>query len=399
MPDISKYAQFIERMQKLREQPLPAELLACIDKESLMAIVDNITKDMSNQKRFKGLKPYDACRVKRKHSGLARAYCVLRDPLGNYQCILETKSKNAANKKQTIETAEGGFKIGKPAWRLDGKNGPSPHFSLLLMLKEKGQYTDINDKDVIKKLKALKAEIELPWEFDKEVGLQRNTLGEVYENSKGLVASIYSKKGIPLNNALKNKELSVKEREEIGLSLLKTLTKLHEREIVFQDLKPANVLLFRKKNGHLKVRLSDPGHVSRPSKKETSVATSGYESPEIAIAHSVKDTYYHNYFKKRYAKEGLSLGKKMANKIERELKKKGALKDIAELKKSGLKAAKENDMWAMGVTLFKLFNNRKPRTIPTDPRLAGFFAAREERLTAAQALAQWTEPKRKKRIY
>lgn len=399
MSDNFEYDQFLERIQKLKKGNLPNELLACIDRTSLMAIVDNITKDISNKRRFKGLKPNSACRVKRKHSGLARAYCVLRDPLGNYQCILETKSKNAANKKQTIETAEGGFKKGKPAWRLDGKNGPEPYFSLLLMLKEDGQFSDINDKDVIKKLKALKAEIGLAWEFDKEVGLQRNTLGEVYVTSKGLVASIYSKKGMPLNKTLKQEKLSLAEREQIALSLLKTVAKLHRKKIVYQDLKPANVLLFRKKDGSLKVRLTDPGHVSRPSKKEISVATSGYESPEIAIAHSVKDTYYHSYFKKSYANKGLSLGKKLANKIERELKAQGAVKQIIELKETGLKANRANDMWAMGVTLFKLFNNKKPRTIPTDRRYAGFFASQDKRLTADEALAQWTAPKPKKRIY
>lgn len=337
--------------------------------------------------------PGQSVRISKKHSGLKRTFCVLRDLEGKYQCILETKSKNAANEKHVIETAEGGFKIGKPAWRLDGKNGPKPFFSLLLSLKENGKLADLNDKEVIKKLAALKAEIALPWEFDKQAGLQRNTLGAVYVNNKGLVVSVYSKKGMPLNKVLKKDKLTLEEREEIALSLLKTIARLHRRKIVFQDLKPANILLFRKKNGTLKVRLTDPGQVSKPGFAETSVATAGYESPEIALAHSAPDTDYYDYFKKEYKKKGASLGKKVSDKFEKQLKDSGDSKTLEQQKIKGLQATPANDMWAMGVTLFKLFRNSKPRTIPTDKRFAGFFAPSATRLTADQALQTWESNK------
>ncbi len=392
-----QYYQFIERIKKLKSRTLPKDLLACIDKKSLMDIVDDILEDMTHQKRMKGLMPNQGCRFFKKHSGLARTFSVLRDPDGNFQCILETKSKNAANKKQTIENAEGGFKIGKPAWRIDAKNGPQPYVSLLLVLKKNGKLSDLNTSKVMKKLKELKEEIALPWDFDKTAGLQRNTLGAVYVNKKGLVASIYSKKGIPLNQALKKKTLSNVEREKIALSLLNTMSKLHRQKIVFQDLKPANILLFNKKSGDLKVRLTDPGQVSKPSRKEISVATAGYESPEIALAHTLPHTFYHDYYQKAYKNHGLSLGKKMAIKWEDAQKNKGATKIIEHHKVQGLKAHPANDMWAMGVTLFKLFRNHKPRNIPTEQRFAGFFKPRGSRITADEALAQWK--KSKKTIY
>lgn len=392
MPN-SQYYEFIERIKKLKSQPLPKELLACINKKSLMAIVDDILSDMTHQKRMKGLMANQACRFFKKYSNLARAFCVLRDPQGNYQCILETKSKNAANQKQSIEIEEGGFKTGKPAWRLDAKHGPQPYFSLVLVLKENGTLSDLTDPQIVKKIKELKEEIALPWEFDKEVGMQRNTLGAIYVNKKGLVASIYSKKGTPLNKAIKNKILNDEQRGAIAISLLNTINKLHQRKVVFQDLKPANILLFTKKNGTLKVRLTDPGHVSKPSRQEISVATAGYDSPEIALAHCVPETLYHDYYKDEYKKKGLSLGKKEANKWEKVQKEQGAVEIIKQQQAEGLKAHPANDMWAMGVTLFKLFRHRKPRTIPTEQRFAGFFKARGSRLTAAEAVALWSKLK------
>jgi hypothetical protein len=389
-----QYYQFIERIKAIKSQTLPKDLLACINQEALMDIADDILEDMTHQKRMKGLMPNQGCRFNKKHSGLARTFSVLRDPQGNFQCILETKSKNAANKKQKIETAEGGFKSGKAAWRIDAKNGPQPYFSLVLVLKENGKLSDLTNAEVVKKLKELKEEIALPWEFDKAAGLQRNTLGAIYTNRKGLVASIYSKKGIPLNKALQKKMLICAQREVIANSLLNTISKLHHRSLVFQDLKPANILLFYKKNGQLKVRLTDPGHVSKPSRKETSVATAGYESPEIALGHSSPSAFYHEYYQTEYKKKGISLGKQVANKWEKTQIKKSAVENIKQQKAEGLEAHQANDMWAMGVTLYKLFRNHKPRNIPTEQRFAGFFKPRESRITADEALAQWKKPKK-----
>jgi len=384
------YEQFIKRINALKNQPMPNELLACIDQKSLDAIIHLISNNMSKQKRFKGLSANQALRISKTYSGFARTFCVLRDSNGRYQCILETKSKNAKNKKQMTQKAEGGFKIGKPAWRLDAQDGPKPYLSLVLFLKENGSLSDLNDKIIIKKIAALKAEVSLPWEFDKEVNLQRNTLGEIYVNKKNaLVASIYSKMGMPLDEAIKDGSLNNQEREQIAESLLKTVIALHRQKVVYQDLKPANILLFRNKSGKLKVKLTDPGHVSKPGHEETSVATAGYESPEIAMAHSVEETYYYSYYKGGYKKKGNSLGKKGAVHLEKQLRNKGELEKIKQLKKKGLKADSANDMWAMGITLYELFRNKKPTTLPTGKRFAGFFTLRESRLTAEEALKDW----------
>ncbi|MGE3319457.1 MAG: hypothetical protein AB7I18_09165 [Candidatus Berkiella sp.] len=386
MPD---YNAFMERITQLKTAKIPSKLYGCITKKSLMAIVDDILTNFSRQKRYKGLQPNQALRITKEQSGLARTFSVLRDPKGHYRCILETKSKTAQNKKRVIDQeVEGGFKTGKPAWRLDGKKGPQAYFSLVLPIKKRAKSLNVQDKKSKEKLEELKAEVALPWELAKESGLQRNTLGAVYLNKKGVMASIYSKQGVSLDEAEKKFPLTLAERHEVATSLLKTADLLHSNELVFQDFKPRNILLFRKSNGKLKVAVTDPGHVSRPNKKEISVATFGYESPEIALAHS-KPSYYHDYFANKYKKH-LSLGKRRANKLESKLIAQGKESEVGELRSEFLAAHPSNDMWALGVTLWKLFKGKKPGTIPKDKQFAGFFASRETRWTAKQALQEWT---------
>ncbi len=385
----SDYALFIERMTQLKTRPLPKELLACIDKRSLMKIVDDCLTNFSRQKRLKGLMANRAIRFTKNYTGFARTFCVLRAPDGEYQFILETKSKTAQNRKRCIEKAEGGFKAGKPAWRLDAKKGPQPFFSLIVPLSERANAT-IKDKEVIDNLNTIKEEVQYPWQFAKDKGLQRNTLGAVYQNKRGIFASIYSKKGITLEDAAtKHFRITPAERKHIALSLLKTIEFLHSKNHVFQDIKPLNVLLFRKTNGALKVRLNDPGQVAKPGTKNECVATHDYESPEIALAHT-KRTHYFSYFQRENKKHGLSLGKKVANALQKKLHTLLSKKKVDELKKAYLVPHPANDMWAIGTTLFYLFHkDHLPCKIPTAKRFAGFFAPRDERITAQEALKQW----------
>lgn len=385
----SDYALFIERMERLKTRPMPKELLACIDKKSLMAIIDDCLTNISRQKRLKGIMANRAIRFTKKYTGFARTFCVLRAPNGEYQFILETKSKTAKNRKHNVEKAEGGFKTGKPAWRLDAKNGPQSFFSLIVPLSEKANAT-IKDKEVIENLNLIKEEVQYPWQFTKDKGLQRNTLGAVYQNKRGIFASIYSKKGITLEDAAaKHFRITPTERKQIGVSLLKTIEFLHSKNHIFQDIKPLNILLFRKANGALKVRLNDPGQVAKPGTKDECVATHDYESPEIALAHT-KRTQYFSYFQKENKKHGLSLGKKVANALQKKLNTLLSKKKVDELKKTYLTPHPANDMWAVGTTLFYLFHKHQlPGKVPSDKRFAGFFAPRDERITAREALKQW----------
>jgi len=392
MPD---YDAFIDRMTQLKSKPIPTELLKCINKSSLMAIVDDVLTNLSRQKRYKGLQPNQAVRITKKQSGLNRTFSVLRDPNGGYRCILETKSKNAKNHKRKVEKAEGGFKTGKPAWRLDGKKGPEAYYSLVLPLKEGAKRLNLEDKEIKKSLAAVKDEVALPWELEKQSGLQRNTLGAVYLNKKGVMASIYSKRGVSLDEAEQKLPLTLAERYEVATSLLKTADFLHARKFVFQDFKPHNVLLFRKSNGTLKVTVTDPGQVVRPNKKEESVATYGYESPEIALAHS-KPSDYHHYFEMKY-KKGFTLGKRIANKLVEKLEREGKKATVDKLRKEYLTAHPSNDMWALGVTLWTLFKGKKPGASPKEKHFANFFAPRDKRFTAKQALQVWSQLKPKRR--
>lgn len=377
------------RLRQLKQKRLPRALAACVYKKDLLVIIDKLLHNETMLNCYKALAPNSAVRFNKENYNLPRTVCVLRGPDGKFQCILETKSKTNKHTKHKIEVAKGGFKTGKPAWRLDGEKGVEPYFSLLLPLEAE----NLTDPKAVENIAKLKAEVSLAWELDKDSGMQRNRLGAIYKNKKDeLVASIYSKQGTPLNKALKERfPITFDERNEIAISLLKTTAHLHEQNLVFQDFKPQNILLFRKKNGKLKVKLTDPGHLSRPSKPEISVATSGYESPEIALAHSVYNSEYYNYFADRYKKSGNSLGKQLSIDLEKKLTKNKDLTNLAALRKHYLQANPSNDMWALGTTLYKLFRSKKPKKLPTEKLFACFFADRQARLTAQQTLDLWLQ--------
>ncbi|MCS5710841.1 protein kinase domain-containing protein [Candidatus Berkiella aquae] len=385
------YDAFMQRMKQFKKHPLPKELLECIDKRSLMKIVDDVLTNPGRQKRYRGLKPNKAIRYSKEFTDFTRTFCVLRAPNGEYQCILETKSKNAQNKKRKIKVAKGGSKIGKPAWRLDGKNGAESYYSLKVRLSKKSN-ASITDKKVIEELEALEKEVQFPWQYGKESRLVRNVMGAVYQRENELVASVYSKKGSTLFETNKS-QLSSREREQIASDLLKSVAFLHSEEQIFQDIKCSNILLFRKKDGGIKAKLTDPGQVASIHSSDECVATIDYESPEIALAHAGK-TSYSNYFKKTYLKDGPTLGKKQANVLLKKLQKTLSRKKVSELKKEYLVPHQANDMWAIGVTLYKLFHkDQLPKTIPTTKRFAGFFAPRDKRITADDAVKLWTKKK------
>ncbi|HRE32494.1 MAG TPA: hypothetical protein PLD88_11020, partial [Candidatus Berkiella sp.] len=170
---LQDYYNFIDRIKQFKKHPLPKALLECIDKPSLMQIIDDVLTNPGRQKRHKGLKPNNAIRYTKEFTDFSRTFCILRAPDGEYQCILETKSKNAENKKRKIKVAKGGFKIGKPAWRLDGKKGAQAYYSLKVLLSKKSN-ASLTDKGVTKALEALKSEVQFPWQYGKESGLMRN---------------------------------------------------------------------------------------------------------------------------------------------------------------------------------------------------------------------------------
>ncbi|HRE32495.1 MAG TPA: protein kinase, partial [Candidatus Berkiella sp.] len=105
----------------------------------------------------------------------------------------------------------------------------------------------------------------------------------VYKRKDELVASIYSKKGTTLFETKKN-QLSADDREQIAIDLLKSVEFLHSEGQIFQDIKCSNILLFRKKDGRIKAKLTDPGQVASIHSVNQCVATIDYESPEIALA-------------------------------------------------------------------------------------------------------------------
>ncbi|HRE32610.1 MAG TPA: hypothetical protein PLD88_11600, partial [Candidatus Berkiella sp.] len=84
------------------------------------------------------LVPGKAYYLDKAQSSLSRNLSVLRNNKGEYKLIVETKSKLANGQKQKLPLVEGGYKKGKPAWRVDTEE--EHYFSLITHINSEQDY-------------------------------------------------------------------------------------------------------------------------------------------------------------------------------------------------------------------------------------------------------------------
>ncbi|MBS0286454.1 MAG: hypothetical protein JSR17_04110 [Proteobacteria bacterium] len=366
------YESFQKRLNKLNDIEIPQRLYERINETDLRRIIKFVIDDNNLNQKILSLKKNQAIRFDKRMTQLPRTFTILKDPEGEYQLILETKSKASTNQKCKTENFAGTSKSGKPAWRLDGQNGPEEYVSLKCKL-----HTDANGNLNLNQLKEIKREVSFVWRMQHD-HFHYSFLGTITKDKKGhFYQSMYSKKGIPLDK-LENYGIVITNQiiDNIARQLLEALSIAHNKGFVLQDIKPGNILCFSE-NGQLYVEFNDFGSVPWVRQNLTTQTTIGYESPEVSLSHSDVNDVYHAYFKNGYAKYGLSYGKQCVDKYQLH-------------NKIGYATAHPaNDVWALGIVLYELYNKQKPSIhMPIlDERLKGMLEYdRNQRITAKQAL-------------
>lgn len=380
--------EFLSRLKNVKNNPhYPDALLECISQTDLNKILDNLILNKELHSQLQSLPASKALHLPKEVSKLARTIAIARDPKGQYLCILETKSKNAKNEKHEIEELDGGFKSGKPAWRLDGLTGPTPYASLSVEIEtKKRKGMNLTPRQQIEKLEK---EIAYPWQVPENDFLLRSVQGPVYTNKKGLRFCIYSPLGIPLIDRKKyGLKLSKEDKNNIASQLLQGLCFMHELGDIHQDIKPGNVIIFIDTNGKKHAKYIDFASICGKRAFHRLLSTIGYESPEIALAHTNKKMPDYTDYVFAYKTEK-TLAKKYADEIEKRFLESKKKKELDELKKEYENPAFENDVWACGIMLYELYHqNFTPTTPPKEEFFKGMLNPdRKKRLTAKQALA------------
>lgn len=380
---------FITRLNTVLQKNSPPEaLLKCITKQNLNVILKRLIQDTTLAEKIKTLKPYEALRLTKEKSKLARTLCIVRAPDGEYRCILETKSKTATNKKRKVTLFEGAYKIGKPAWRIDNIES---YVSMHVELESRAKTVNLQSTPIQKQVDTLQKEIAFAWNCSNNPFLHRSVLGARYTNRKGSYISVYSPKGTPLNEAEKL-HLTQRQKEVVALQILQGLALIHQQGYIYQDIKTENILLFKDKD-QIIAKFNDFGFVTGNDYHHNLAGTAGYESPEIAFANRKERESPTDYYTKNYKARGKTLGKKEADKQFIELKKTATKKEITALQKEYKKPHQSNDVWACGILLHEIFhNNKAPNVLPKEKHFTILLEPnRQKRVTIEKALKIWRE--------
>lgn len=420
-----KINEFYQRLKtqsiQILQFGLPVELKELITCDSLKTAyfylqVPEVKAFIENEL----LTDYSSLRLDKADTNLGRTLNLIIDPLTrDIQLILETKSKvvdqEGITKKIAISVPSGTSKSIKAAWRIDT---PTPikmanavfyahdeHF-VDDDLKEEYNHALI-EKDIVDKIGLVATQFfnvnAIGAEHRKE-GIRRHTSSSIPQPyfAKQSYYSTYALDD--LETALENTNLyrfTLDIRHNMTENLLKAIEYLQELNIVHQDLKTKNILLYSLPNGGYTLKIIDFGiaYHSEFTPEAQLAATLGYESPEISAYYSKKAThpYYHDYFHDMNYK---SYG--------RDVYKKNSKSKIFS-NKTQLAAYKEchnkNDMWSLGVILHEIYKKDKPslkKSFKDMPLLVGLLEPnRQKRFTIQQALASFnkTTTAPKKNVY
>lgn len=363
--------KLLNRLEQAQQALVPESLQAVIAHRDLLQIFHYFKSDPEQRKtrerakreeifqKIASLKPYGSFRLDKNDTHLPRTLTILCDGAGELKLLVETKSKLANNQKQDISDKTGGFKIGKPAWRIDDYE---EYFNLVAKLESRSDYMMILEE--VNKSTRLSSEY-----------VNQTQLGPVIVKKNAKKVSIYSTKAISnLHEFIINNGLTRAQIDSLTLQLLSALKYLHNQSVIHQDLKSANILVYGTARKGYYIKISDFGNSVYEDDHKDSLSTWNYSSPEILSYYKHPDSLYHAYFNEKYV--STSFGQRHLG--------------HPTLRSWG-KSNKANDVWAMGVVIFELRYGVSPEDkyrnlIDQDPLLSRMLAVnRNRRFTSEQA--------------
>ncbi|MCS5707512.1 protein kinase [Candidatus Berkiella cookevillensis] len=382
----SQAIEFLENIAKTKDKLdaslLPAAFNQLISKSAMLDIYQYM---LNNPYVVAQLTRGEGFRISKEFSTLIRTLNIVRDPNGDYMLMLETKRKLADGSKDgTRMIGKGTFGTVKPAWRIDCF-APEEWVNKV----SKGESAQEADYEALFSQKLINSH-ELGQ--DKADTLNVTLLGELFTSKDVVKRSQYSKRAIgDLKQVIDNPNiiLSPADKTRITQNILEGIALMHAQGKVHQDIKLPNVFIYRDERGYY-AKIADFGISYDPQSPlhKPSLASGGYESPEIVLANEAPDAAYHGYYHESAFIAQHSYGYKInRNNMNRAPTSAEAL--------NFREPHPANDMWALGILLFELNHGHLPRLgysqdelkIQNDPLLRGLLAIkREDRISCVDAI-------------
>lgn len=388
---MSDFDDFLARLASVKYRPSGPQLDPLITKEDLVKIYDYFLagKDRNVLAQIAALQPTQAYRIAKNPPLIPRTLNILRSPEGEFKLMVETKSKLADGTKKNLEKGQGAVKTGKPVWRVD--SGEIEHYNLVAKVGTTTQGLDFAKLEELREEVGISQMINAPEVNYTEIGAayigkSGDHKVSVYslKANENLFQFIYSSRFQYLSQQQKNKWIE---------DLLKGLSRFHSQDLVHQDLKPPNILVYGNKTEGFSLKITDLGLTKREGDLySTALSTEGYQSPEIATYYADPrtgpKTHLYSYFNTPHSQHtfGVQVARTLPPKSDPELF-------------SLAYANRANDMWALGIIIYELRFGRRPNlfnpidrfNIDSDPLLQGLLAfTRDKRLKIEQALKCYT---------
>lgn len=385
---ISFLASIDKANEQLKNNRLPPQLAELIKVDDLEQIYNYIA---SHPLILTKLNSGQSFRLPKELSRLARTVNVVREPSGELMLMLETKRKLASGAKDVKRTiGKGTFGTVKPSWRIDTLI-PEEWVNKVM----KSSYVKEADYEALFSQSLLQSR-----DDPNQNVLNVSMLGELF-TSKGVVKrSQYSKRAVgDLLSVMSNPniDLTPKDKDRITQNILDALAVMHETGKIHQDLKLPNIFIYQDEEGYY-AKVADFGISYNPNlpTKKPSLASGGYESPEIMSANESPDASYHKYF---YNDAFIQMHSYAYQFHMSRTNRNPDSPESLEFRNPH----PANDMWAVGIVLFELQYGAMPRfgfsideqRIERNPLLKGLLNPnRADRLNIQQALEQYhkTQP-------
>lgn len=391
------FYSFINRLKRNKEalaiSGVPKELIPFIKQENLDEIYQNLIEIQETVQSELQKSQHCAVHIG-KASGNPRTVNIVRDIDGTIMLMLETKS-TLANGEKNPETPvwEGGEKKGKPCWRIDSEQ-PEEWVNMVLRNEDPIELANISEEALLSQKLA---------KIAKEQGLIPNPfnyslLGAMFQKEGIWKQSFYSPRATcSLGKLFKDiaadiAELSKAEKDSIMLTILHAFKIMHNHNIIFQDLKDENVLLYLK-NGKYYAKLTDFGFCVDEEQVDADSSVDGtllYESPEVSLA--FEDPELTPKGAEAFHDDSYpTLGRAVS--IDLSKRNPGRTPSSA-LGLEYRKPHKKNDVWSMGILFYDLIYGERPITadkatklkIAANPLLQGLLTdLREDRFSSDEA--------------
>lgn len=385
-PTNPQFVAFLRRLHsaKLNIDKVSNELKKLICTEDIRKIVDYLDDTKELHLTLNGLHQNQTFRLVKKDTQLPRTLTILRTHLGEYQLMIETKSKLAQKSdekvwiKQKLPDISGSSKEGKPAWRIDA-DAPIEMLNLRMILSS-------DEKERQEQLKQITNEVQLTQQMAALTPRICNVeLGSVYKNTNthtkedSYRIGIYAEKStMCLYDLFERHSLTLEDRLQIKMDILTGVKALHDNGVIHQDIKLENIVVNRV-NGKYRAQLIDFGQAHSKQFPYGLSTSPLYYSPEIDRVSRLFGNF--EFYKQLHTERCL------ANDYYTDY----VYEDTNALKNPH----KANDMWALGI-VFNVIDCQKfpcQQDLPTTEKLTQKLLDRNRktRFTIDDAIGFLTE--------